>query len=46
MGKEVKTEVGTEVGKGVSKNPEQKCPYLFGILFKAGLGIFHVMSPK
>ena len=33
MGKKGKTEVGTEVGQGVKKNPTQIWPYLCGILF-------------
>jgi len=33
MGKQGKTEVGTEVGKRSSKNPTQIWPYLCGILF-------------
>ena len=35
MGKKEKTEVGTEVGKGVKKNPTQIWPYLYGIFFKS-----------
>jgi len=31
MGKKEKTEVGTEVGKGVQKNPAQMWPYLCAI---------------
>jgi len=33
--KKEKIEVGAEVGEGVKKNPEQKWPYLFGILFNS-----------
>jgi len=33
MGRKEKTEVGTEVGKGIKKNPTQIWPYLFWILF-------------
>jgi len=32
MGRKGKTEIGTEVGKGVKKNPTQIWPYLSGIL--------------
>jgi len=35
MGKEGKTEVGDEDGERVEKNPEQICPYFFGILFNS-----------
>jgi len=34
-GKKGKTKVGDELGEGVIKNPEQICPYLFGILFNS-----------
>jgi len=33
MGKKGKLDVGTEVGKGVKKNPTQIWPYLCVILF-------------
>jgi len=33
LGKKGKTEVGTEVGEGVKKNPTQIWPYLCVILF-------------
>jgi len=33
MGKKEETEVETEVGEGVKKNPKQRWSYLFGILF-------------
>jgi len=35
MGKKERKEVGDEDGKGFKKNPEQICPYLFGILFNS-----------
>jgi len=35
MGTKGKTEGGDKDGEGVKKNPEQMCPYLFGILFNS-----------
>jgi len=35
MGKKEQIEVGDEDGERVKKNPEQICPYLFGILLNS-----------
>jgi len=35
MGEKGKTDVGDEDGRGVNKNPEQICAYLFWILLNS-----------